>query len=414
MKTLRLFAIVLVTSLFSANVSSQSFTNYTTTEGLVDNNVNCVVIDWKDNLWFGTNNGISMYDGTNWTSFTTTSHTDLISDAIKCITVMKNGDIWVGSNSGAGKYDGTNWTKFTETDGLGDNRINDISEGADGKIWFGDNDGVTVYDGSTWKSYTTSDGLPFGGIASVAFDSKGDAWLGSGLGGLIHFDGTTFTEYKKTDGLVSNLVRSVLIDKDDNKWVGTADGISVLDKTNTQYTQHTRIFTLPAPDTINPVVDLVLDNHSRVWAGIYVDYLVTEGGLSLLQANQWIDYDKNDGLIGPVVRGLAVDKDNNIWIATSSGVSMLSAIPLDVPTPQVVDLQAYPNPSSGAVTLSLNEQFQDVQVVVRNAVGENVFSESYESSANLSIDIPGPSGMYYVELLSEEGARANVRVVKVR
>jgi len=406
------FILTLVISFFCLSSSAQTFDNYTTTDGLVDNNVSCVTVDKNGNLWFGTNNGVSKFDGTNWTSYNTTTDTGLVDNAIKCISADGNGNIWVGTNMGASKYDGTSWKKYTEVDGLGDKRVNDISHGPDGKIWFGENDGVSVLDGSTWTTYAMADGLPFGGIVSSDFDSNGDVWLGSGLGGLIHFDGTTFTTYNKAGGLISNLVRDVMIDEEDNKWVATAEGLSVLDKTNSKHTYHSRIFTLPAPDTLNPLVELAMDSHKRVWVGVYVDYLVTEGGISMFEANSWIDFDANDGLIGPVVRGLVVDGDDNVWIATSSGVSKLSGVPVSAPNMAINGLNVYPNPTRGEISIQCDEFFDALTVKVRNALGETISESVFRGQNQIQMDINASPGIYFIEISDSRGRSSTMRLVK--
>lgn len=43
----------------------QTFTNYTTADGLVDNNVLCATSQGSGVMWFGTQNGISKFDGVN-------------------------------------------------------------------------------------------------------------------------------------------------------------------------------------------------------------------------------------------------------------------------------------------------------------------------------------------------------------
>ena len=57
--------------LFSFVCKSQTFTNYTTADGLIDNSVNCVFVDYNDVVWFGTQNGLSSFDGTIWNSYST-------------------------------------------------------------------------------------------------------------------------------------------------------------------------------------------------------------------------------------------------------------------------------------------------------------------------------------------------------
>jgi len=48
-----------------SKLNATTFTNYTTSNGLVDNYVVSVAIDLQGNKWFGTNGGgVSKFDGT--------------------------------------------------------------------------------------------------------------------------------------------------------------------------------------------------------------------------------------------------------------------------------------------------------------------------------------------------------------
>ena len=86
------------------NSLGQTFTNYTTADGLVDNNVLCATSQGSGVMWFGTQNGISKFDGVNWTNITTTTDTALIGNTITAIKTMSNGDLWVGTDFGICKY----------------------------------------------------------------------------------------------------------------------------------------------------------------------------------------------------------------------------------------------------------------------------------------------------------------------
>ena len=103
-------------------------------------------------MWFGTQNGISKFDGVNWTNITTTTDTALISNTITAIKTMSNGDLWVGTDFGICKYSNSTWTSYTTTDGLGDNRVKYITESSDGRIWIAEYDGLTIFDGVNFTS----------------------------------------------------------------------------------------------------------------------------------------------------------------------------------------------------------------------------------------------------------------------
>jgi ligand-binding sensor domain-containing protein len=388
--------------LICSQLHAQTITNFTTSEGLPDNDVTCLVHDGNGAMWFGTAKGVAKYDGVDWAVFTTTSNATLPNDAITAIAIGNNDEVWVGTDQGTAVFDGTKWTAFTTADGLGSNRINYISRMSNGDVWFGDFNGATHYDGSKFTAYGNADGLPFGGIVYIEEDTNGDVLMCSGLGGFIVFDGTSFTTYSTTEGLVSKNTTAMALDNNGNKWVGTASGVTVLDASNKWKENHTRMLTIPAPDTLNPVEDIEVDEFGQVWVGIYVDYLVTVGGVAMYDGSKWTTFDGSNGLVGPTVRKIELDGRGNLWVGTSSGVSKISnPITASVKTKLTVgSYLMFPNPAIDELTISnIPERFSFCEVNIFNGLSQHIISSQKDNiNGHVTISISGLEvGIYYVE-----------------
>jgi ligand-binding sensor domain-containing protein len=386
--------------LITLTINAQTFTNYTTTDGLPHNNVLCLAQDTSGNMWFGTQDGVVKFDGvSSWTIYNTTTHSTLAANTIAAIAVDRDNNIWVGTDFGVSVYDGSTFTTYTTADGLGNNRINHIAQAANGDVWIGDFSGATLYDGSTFTAYGTTDGIPFGGITYVDFDSNGDVYMASGLGGVIQYDGTTFTVHNT--GLESNVVRSIAVDASDNKWVGTAKGISVLNSSNVVVDAHTIMLVLPAPDTLNPVEDIKINSQGDVWTGIYVDYLVTEGGVAVNNGgSSWSDYDVSDGLVGPVIRKITIDKMDNVWVGTSSGISKIS-FPTSINNVNFAanNFNVYPNPATDVLNIRIENGQAEQSIEVYSSTMQKVREFSLNQSQNyISVSVSDmDKGMYFVK-----------------
>lgn len=379
---------------FTISASAQTFTSYTTEDGLVNNAVLCVDVDADDNVWFGTQEGISFFDGSDWINYTTDD--GLVFNTVWGILMDSQGILWAGTDFGISKFQDGTWTTYTTDDGLEDNRIKHIYESTDGLIWFGNNDGVSSFDGSTFTNYTTADGLPFGGVAHVTQDNNGNMWFGTGLGGSFMFDGTDLTEINEDDGLLSVAVRSIAVDASNQKWMGTNTGISVFSNSNEHVEDHDAIFELPAPHEINPVEDVKIDSQGRVWAGLYVDYLVSVGGVSLYVGGEWIDYDEDDGLAGPAVAQLSIDSQDNVWVATSTGVTKIGDAPTSINESNLESLSTYPNPTTGILTILPASNTNLVEVYTLSS--RLVFSQQVSKTGAIRMDLSAlPSGMYIVK-----------------
>ena len=408
MKSLKLVLLIIC----STSVFAQEYTHFTEAEGLVNNSVNCLTIADNQNVWFGTNNGVSMFDGTNWMSYTVDVAPDMIDNRITAIYASSTGEIWIGTDYGINVFNGDSWSTYTEEDGLGDNRVSYINEDANGVIWVAEKDGLSKFNGSTWTSFGSQDGLPFGGLNYITFDSTNDLWLANSIFGMIHFDGTEFTTYNTSSGLVSNVVRAIAIDENDNKWIGTAQGLTVFNATNEVVDHHTMMLLLPEPDTLNPVVDVKLDSQGNVWTGVYVDYLVTVGGVAAWNGSTWTGFTDDGELIGPVVRALAIDATDAIWVATSTGVTKISEPVLSIP--QVFthsEMSVYPNPARSSFVVHSENLIQSYKLV--NLLGE-VALESYSVNSNeFRVNSENlPSGLYIIDVLTTEGSIKKYVVVE--
>ncbi len=411
MKIIALF----ITCLFFVNTYSQNITNYTTTNGLLDNYVECIDIDINDNIWFGTLNGVQMYDGVNWVTYNQATFPGLLSDNIKCIKATSNGQVWVGTDYGANQLisgvSGYMWIPYTTTNGLNSNQVKSIDEDVNGEIWIGTNQGVSHYDGASWVTYSSPD-LHWSGVNSTDFDSNGDKWFSSPLGGITHFDGASFTTYNTSIGLLSQNTTKIIIDNLDNKWIGSGSGISVLNNTNNYVTNYTKMYLMPPPDTLNPVVDLSIDSYDNLWAAIYVGYL-GEGGVAMYDGSNWIDYDVSDGLVGKNIKGLSIDSQDNVWIATTSGVSKISTTITNINKYNNQKLIVYPNPSKDMINIAIESEPNIVtDINIYNIMGQKLSNHTLKNNKT-SLDISSlKKGVYYIRINNKAYSLSKNFIVK--
>ena len=394
----------LISFLFMINSNAQTITNYTTADGLLDNFVECIDVDISDNIWFGTSVGAQRFNPpSSWETYNLAGPlSGMVSENIKEIKLTKTiplaGQFWIGTDFGAQLAINSSWITYDNTTGLVGNQVKSIDEDENGGTWIGTNQGVSYFDGNSWVSYSSPD-LHWSGVNATAFDSNGDKWFASPLGGVTHFDGTTFTVYDTSNGLLSQNVTALLIDNQDNKWIGTGSGMSVLNASNTSFTQHTRMYIMPPPDTLNPVVDIAMDSYGRIWAAIYVGYLA-EGGIAYWDGNQWEDFHVSDGLVGPNVRGLSIDSEDNVWVASSTGVSKISSIPSSLNPISISNVEVFPNPSSGIITVSCDENLKNIEVY--NVLGSLIHSEKIHFQNEISVNLSHlSSGIYHLVLRNE-------------
>lgn len=399
MKT-RLLLSFFLTMLY-AIVSAQSFTNYTTDNGLPDNNVNGVAVDGNNIKWFGTQTGVARFDGTSWTVFTTAN--GLIDNYINCIAADANNHIWIGTDIGVSVYDGSAWTSYTTANGLIDNMISYIAGSEDGSVWIGTNSGLSKFNSGSFTNYNASNGLTFEMVSYIA--TKGNTvWIGTWLGGLFKFDGTSFTNFTMTDGLPDNNISCIAIDNAGNKYIGTFAGIAKLNSSDdyvTTYTSAGGMFN-------NYVKDLAITFEYDLWAGIYADYL-QEGAISFFNQSTWTNYKVSDGLVNTMVKRIAVDNNDHLWVATGNGVSEYNPL-TGTEELQASGISVYPNPASQVLHFSgISEK---ALVSLFNATGKQMSLQNMLGKEGM-LDISGFSpGIYVVKVADDNSSFTSKLMIK--
>jgi hypothetical protein len=74
-------------------------------------------------------------------------------------------------------------------------------------------------------------------------------------------------------------------------------------------------------------------------------------------------------------------------------------------------LKVYPNPTNGELSIDLGSSYNNVSVIISNALGQVVQSQNFSNSNVLQIKISGEAGVYFIEVNSG-GKRARLKVMK--
>ena len=284
-----------------------TFANFTTRDGLSHNHVRTIYQDQDDSgtLWFGTEGGLSRYDGNTFTNFTT-EH-GLPNYSIRAILRNTAGILWLGTGEGAARYDGNTFAHLTIGDGLADWGINTMLRDAADLLWLGTGDGLSRYDGNTFTNFTTEHGLANNHLNVLYQDNSGTLWFGTDAG-LSRYDGNTFTNFTTRDGLPGNNINAILRDDDGLLWLGTGDGLSRYD--GNTFTNFTTRDGLPH----NSITALYQDLDGVLWLG-------ARGGISRYGGEYFASLTTRDGLPGNNISALLHDDDGLLWLGTEGGLS---------------------------------------------------------------------------------------------
>lgn len=213
---------------------------------------------------------------------------------------------------------------YTTADGLLDNFVECIDICCGDAIWLGTSVGVqmTTQGATNWYSWDQANypDIVSDNIKCVKATSSGEVWIGTDYGVNHCIDpflspgvpGGTWTAYTTSNGLVNNQVKSIDEDASGGIWIGTNQGVSHFD--GASWVSYT------SPDIHwSGVNGTAFDSNGDVW------FASPLGGVTHFDGINFTVYDTSNGLLSQNVTDIVIDAQDNKWIGTGGGISILNA-----------------------------------------------------------------------------------------
>jgi hypothetical protein len=300
----------------------------------------------------GSTDGGLLTGGTQWTSHIPNGPG---ANQFLSLVVDPGGVLWCGSGDVSGRglyrYDGTTWTTFTMANSaLPSNDVHRLSVACNGTVWastygrgavellpgstridssriFGRNVGMVGISGDT--NYVV--------VSNVVCDSRGNVWMSVVLAADKNLlvtrraDGTWKTipvsiNGNKLTSLMDRPVdRCLAVDAFDNLWAIVRDGAfrGIISLGNAGTLDSTAAFHITSANGLpsNEVKTIVVDGDNDIWVG-------TDRGITIIldpsnptRKDAIAAYKPLNGL---VINTIAVDPLNQKWVGTTEGVFLLS------------------------------------------------------------------------------------------
>jgi len=269
------------------------FSHLDITNGLSDNQVNCVFKDDKGFMWFGTTSGLNRYDGYKFKVF---------------------------------KHDANN------PNSLGENHVLDVNEGPEKKLWIFTHSKISIYDPATEKfsndisAALANYRIQTNQVTLIKKDTGGNFWFLTKNSGLYcYHPQNNSTEFynaspKSKAILHSNYVTDIAWASGNKIWLLYNDGtIDQLDtKANKIIYQYTGVAN--AVGNREQYYNLTIDNKANLWVysaaspvGVY--YYNTHNNSLLHFSKDGLENKLNSNIINSIVQA----DDGKIWIGTDHG-----------------------------------------------------------------------------------------------
>jgi hypothetical protein len=135
-------------------------------------------------------------------------------------------------------------------------------------------------------------------------------------------------------------------------------------------------------------------------------------------AYQWLDCGNgyaiipseiNQNFTGTQNGSYAVEVSQNNCVDTSACEAVINLTVLESNFENA--LLVYPNPAMEDIRIDLQKKYEDINIVIRNVLGQIILKKSYSASNVLQLNIPGKSGVYYIEVRSGD-SKAVLKVMK--
>ncbi|HLZ97463.1 MAG TPA: ATP-binding protein [Steroidobacteraceae bacterium] len=267
--------------------AAEAFQRYNVSDGLANNLVFDVAEDKYGFVWMTTRDGISKFDGSEFTTYRPIPDRiqGQVAQFYQTIAESRDGSLWFCSwGNGLLKLDlDTEHFTFYRHDtndpqSIAGNEVWFAFEDRDGMIWVSSLGGLSRLDPRTGKAHvylhdpsnpnTLSGSLP----SKVVQDESGKLWIGTYGGGLDRLDlkTQTFTHYRhsKSDAnsLSNDLVEGLFLDRDGTLWISTDAGLDHFDPRSGRFKSYKHDPNDPLSLSNDEVLEARRDSRGRLWA----------------------------------------------------------------------------------------------------------------------------------------------------
>ena len=287
-------------------------------EGLVSDDVHCLLQDREGNLWFGTQGG-GLNRLREGVFVTLSTREGLPHRNVAAVFEDSEGTLWIGTSGGGllSRAEGV-WRQWGRAQGLGSEAIMTVSEDQSGRIWVGTgNAGAYWLDDDRFRRLQIDGADPIPAVFSLVAAPAGGMWVG-GTGGAIWSDGERAERLTEVPGERPWMTTHMLRDSQGSVWIGSIRSglMRVEDGTPELFT--------PTEGLANDgALALHIDPAGALWIGTY------GGGLQRLLNGDFATARARDGLCEDVIYSILEDGSGALWLGGNRGVCRVERADLE-------------------------------------------------------------------------------------
>ncbi len=269
--------------------------------------------DKKGFIWFGTEEGISVFDGIE-NRFINVKD-GLSHNHVNEIFQDSKGLYWIGTLRGLDVYDGKKFIQFDKKlKDLG--RVTTICQDKKGSIIFATlTHGLGIFNPTKniLRFITQKDGLPSDSIIKCINDKNNNIWIGTSENGIVRLTNGKVTKFNRENGLPSDIIYELYEDKSGTIWIATEAGIVKYYGKSFNYLSDLN------SKISDRVTEIFEDNNGKIWI------CTKENGVYYYDGSNFVNYTERNGLSNNEVISILEDRRGDMWFGTrDGGISKLS------------------------------------------------------------------------------------------
>jgi len=237
----------------------------------------------------------------------------LLQSQVYTILQDNDGYLWFGTVNGISIYDGHHFKTITRKDGLAENHIISGLKDRAGNLWFGHKAGViSKYDWHTktfkiiylYPKDKTSKSID---IKDIFEDSSGQIWVATDGSGVFYLQNDSLINFNSQLGLKPKRFFAVSQDNKQNIWLGSDSSIFIY----SLKTKSLKKFSIAKEKWWFSYRALCNDGRGNMWLGTYENGLFKYN----LKTKKRKHYTPDQGLSGYGVSSIFADGRGKIWVS---------------------------------------------------------------------------------------------------
>ncbi|MCU0664853.1 MAG: diguanylate cyclase [Myxococcota bacterium] len=291
------------------------FSSFSAKQGLGNDWVLALTLDQEGNLWVGTlGGGLSCFVDAKVTPFGQPEGLDDSRD-VRVIMQDSGDDMWIGTNVGLSRFHFGKRVSFHGEELFAGRMVTEALEDSRGRLWFGTFDnGLWRLRRNQWRGFSTENCLSSMRVSGLAEREDGTIWLGSPAG-AVQIRDDECTTFGLEEGLPTEKIRFAVEDSRGVLWVGTF-GRGLLRLRDGQV-EEVRVLGTQSQDK-RVVLCSHEDAEGTLWFG-------TNGGLLRIGSDGDARYlTEIEGLGSYTALCILEDDANNLWISSNDGIFKVS------------------------------------------------------------------------------------------